>query len=184
MKLTLTPKTETTIPQKFKDNLSYFVAKNTVEQKADVSKVAFLLSELPVDLEYFNPLEHWDFRHIFSYELYGNFEYAPNQKNNCLFGRSAVRLYDCLGKGSIQDGFLAFDGFEVWLLEDMTFVTVGYVTVKVDDYLETTYRYPANIEEFNFDVENFLEFSLYEMLFEPFEEDILGEYDNDFPLDE
>lgn len=160
---------EKTIPEKFHDNLSFFLANQIVNNGADTKEVTTLLSDLPVDLQHFNPLEHWKFYHIFSYETESDSPFALTTKNNCLFGRSAVRLYESLDCGTADHNFTAFEGFEVWLLDDMTFVTVGIHQVEVEAEFGTytaNYRYPKPLSQCDFDVETFLQDDFFYLLAE------------------
>lgn len=150
LKLTEKP-TETNTPLSFGDSLSRFVATETIVRDFDSKEMAQLLGELPVELGFFDPREHWDFQHIFSYESEGAYPFDMNKKQNCLFNRSGIRLYDSLESGSTEENFSVFEGFEVWLLDDMTFVTVSYNQVhiqKEQGIFISTYRQPASLSQF------------------------------------
>lgn len=175
------PQENSSTPPTFSDSLDFFVAQQTLERGVDVNEVSNLLSELPTNLEYFNPLEHWQFRHIFSYE--SNYPFVFSKKSNCLFGRSGVCLYESIKRGTTETHFSTFDGYEIWLLDNMKLVTVSYTQIHIQGEQGTfisTYRSPCNLNQFEFDLEHFLGCELYDLLADTFFEEI----DDDFPLEE
>lgn len=191
MYLKLTEKSkEPTLAERFQENISIFVVEELLKRDLDSEEVFPLVADLPVDLGHFNPLEHWQFRHIFSYESISDFASSLNKKHNCLFGRSAFRLYldmnGCEVEVAPSDSlFSGYDGFELWLLDDMTIVCVGIQKVEIqteEGTMTTFYRYPCELSQFNFDLTDFLQEELYDLFFETFEDEILGEVD--FPTED
>lgn len=148
---------------KFSDNLRRFVYQETFRQDINHYTVLELMEELPVDTEFFQPLEHWEFRHIFAYESNCDFDCTLQKKHNCLFGRSGFLLYETIERG-MKDQFTVSHGYELWLLDDMTFVTVSFHQSRVntiDGVFTAIYRHQVEISEFDFDMEYFLEFDLF-----------------------
>ncbi|MFI3254880.1 MAG: hypothetical protein R3Y63_11200 [Eubacteriales bacterium] len=81
--------------------------------------------------------------------------------------------------------YSSYDGFELWLLDDMTIVSVGIEKVEMateEGTLTTFYRYPCELSQFSFDLTDFLQDDLYDLFFETFEDEILGELD--FPTED
>ncbi|MFI3254879.1 MAG: hypothetical protein R3Y63_11195 [Eubacteriales bacterium] len=90
LKFTETPQ-KPTLAEGFYDNLCFFVVQEIMKHDLDTEEVFPLMADLPVDFGHFNPLEHWEFRHIFSYDV-NQILPPPSRKNItvCLVGLRSV----------------------------------------------------------------------------------------------
>lgn len=90
----------------------------------------------------FDPLLDWDFRPICGCEVKGMEGIFYNVKHNKLFGKNGYLLYDdCIS--SCDAPYCACEGYELWLLDDLSLVFTYFCTVEdADSGAGMTYRYP------------------------------------------
>ena len=94
----------------------------------------------------FDPVLNWDYTPICACEVYG-FEYeCDNIKQNRLFERNGHPLYYTICSEATEKHTTKLDeGYEMWLLEDMSIVFTYFVRMRrVDSYksdLKMIYRY-------------------------------------------
>ena len=93
----------------------------------------------------FDPLLYFRFRPVCSFEVEGNEELFPDYRHNRLFGKNGYLLSETVGNG-VSAMSTVTQGYEVWLLEDMTLTVTFCCQMAVDDRdgpCETAaYRYP------------------------------------------
>lgn len=93
----------------------------------------------------FDPLLYFRFRPVCSFEVEGSEEIFPDYRHNRLFGKNGYCLSETVGSG-VSAMSTVTQGYEVWLLEDMTLAVTFCCQMTVDDREGTcetaAYRYP------------------------------------------
>lgn len=94
----------------------------------------------------FDPLLYFRFRPVCSFEVEGSEEIFPDYRHHRLFGKSGYRLSETVGSG-ISAMSTVTQGYELWLLEDMTLAVTFCCQMTVDDADGTcetaAYHYPV-----------------------------------------
>jgi hypothetical protein len=91
----------------------------------------------------FDPLLDWEFRPICGCELIGMEKRYYNIKHNNLFGKKGHRLIKEEYSSSENDDLNASEGFELWVLDDLSLVFTYYCTAEIPDTsCKMIYRYP------------------------------------------
>ena len=90
----------------------------------------------------FDPLLDWKFRPICGCEINGMTQYYYDLKHNRLFGKNGHLLYeDCIS--SFDGADCASEGYELWLLDDLTLVFTYYCMFEdAVSGASMVYRYP------------------------------------------
>lgn len=109
-----------------------------LENKINADDMDYNLSKF----EPFDPLLDWKFRPVCGCELEGADEVLYNLKHNKLFKRNGHLLYDeCIRSG--DNAGTIYEGYEMWLLENMKIVFTYYVAMEDNRTgIMMTYRYP------------------------------------------
>ncbi len=127
-----------------------------LENKINADDIDYALSKF----EQFDPLLDWKFRPVCGCELEGADEVHYDLKHNKLFKRNGHLLYDeCIYSGG--NATTVFEGYEMWLLENMQIVFTYYVAVEdCRTGMFMTYRYPLGKKiptEMELDTDTFLD---------------------------
>jgi len=99
--------------------------------------------------EGFDPLLYWRFRPVCSFEMKGSAAVFPKYRHGALFGKSGCLL--ARSADSSQGAGDGSEGYELWLLEDMTFAATFCCGMAVQDgdgnQASAVYRYPVSLED-------------------------------------
>lgn len=129
----------------------------------------FIADEIDEIIESFNdfdPLLDWEFRPVCGCELKEMEGHFYNVKHNSLFGKNGFLLCDVCTK-TCGGPTYACEGYEIWLLDDLSFVFTYYCMMEDARTNEAMiYRYPLGKKipvDMNFDTTEFLEDLGYEI---------------------
>lgn len=122
---------------KFKKKL-----RRTLMQRAENRQNADRIDGKLSEFADFDPLLDWDLRPICGCEVKGMEGIFYNVKHNKLFGKNGYLLYDdCISSCGVP--YCACEGYELWLLDDLSLVFTYFCTVEdADSSAGMTYRYP------------------------------------------